>query len=166
MKRFLFALTAGAVLAFTGCSKTDGGLDTAKVEAAFAAAQQTDKAELQAALNSLKAGDYPAALASLQKAAANVKLTPEQKTALADLVVQVKARAGDLVKQATETASQAGTNATSQVDALAKKAGEEASKVATNVATNVKNAADDLVKKASAEAVKAATGLQKTLVKP
>lgn len=162
MKHLLLTLAAGALIGLTACSKSGGSIDTAKVEAAFAAVQQADKADLQAALDALKAGNFSGALASLQKAAADVKLTPEQKSALADLVAQVKARAGEAVQQATQAASQAETNLAGKVDTLVKQAGDQAGKAATEV----KEAAGDLVKQAEKEAGKAATGLQQILPKP
>lgn len=133
MKTILFALVAGVALTLCGCSKTESGLDTTKVQAAFSTVPQADQAELQAALTALKAGDYSGALASLQKAAASVKLTPEQKTALEDLLAQVKTRVGAAVQQVTTNAAKLATNVQAQVDSAVKQAGADAGKAAADL---------------------------------
>ena len=100
------AIIGLACLALTGCNK-EGGVDTAKVESAFQTASAVDKADVQTAVSAVKAGDYSGGLASLQKAVANVNLTPEQKSALEDLINQVKAKVGDAAKQAVADTSKA-----------------------------------------------------------
>ena len=110
MKKLLFtliALTGLALFGLTGCSKSGAGIDTSKVESAFQAVSQADKAELQNALTAIKSGDYAGALASLKKAAATAKLTPEQQQSLKDLVVQVQSKLTDGAKKAVDDASKA-----------------------------------------------------------
>jgi hypothetical protein len=110
MKQILFTLVALAGLALfglTGCSKSGGGIDTSKVESAFQTVSQADKAELQNALTAIKSGDYAGALASLQKAAANVKLTPEQQQSLKDLVAQVQSKLTEGAKKVVDDAAKA-----------------------------------------------------------
>jgi hypothetical protein len=104
------AIISVALLGLAGCTK-EGGVDTAKVESAFQTASAVDKAEVQTAISAVKAGDYSSALASLQKAVANVKLTPEQKSALEDLINQVTAKVGNAVKKAGEDTSKAAQDA-------------------------------------------------------
>jgi hypothetical protein len=109
MKKLLVVLTATlgfALFGLTGCSK-NGGVDTAKVESTFQTAGQVDKAEVDKAVTCIKAGDYSGGLASLQKAAANVKLTPEQQQALKDLISQVQTKIADSAKQAVDDATKA-----------------------------------------------------------
>ena len=103
----LIALTGLALFGFTGCSKSGGGIDTSKVESAFQAVSQADKAELKNALTAIKSGDYAGALTSLKKAAANVKLTPEQQQSLKDLVAQVQSKLTESAKKAVDDASKA-----------------------------------------------------------
>jgi hypothetical protein len=131
MKRILCLLailTACATWTLTGCSKSDGGpaIDTAKVESAFAAVKQADKAELQNALTAIKAGNYKDALTSLQKAAAGVKLTPEQQQSLKDLMAQVQAKLSGAAKEAVDSATKA-------VKGGADKAASEAGKAASDL---------------------------------
>jgi cytochrome c-type biogenesis protein CcmH/NrfG len=107
MKGLLFAITAivgFGLLGLTGCKK-EGGIDTAKVESAFQTAAAVDKTEVEKAITAVKAGEYSGALASLQKVAASVNLTPEQKSAIADLINEVKAKVGAAAKQAVDDAS-------------------------------------------------------------
>ena len=109
MKKLLLAITliAGvALLSLTGCSQ-GGGLDTAKVQSAFQTASAVDKAEVEKAISAVKASDYSGALASLQKAAASVTLTPEQKSAIDDLIGQVKTKLGGAAQKAVEDSSKA-----------------------------------------------------------
>lgn len=107
MSRYALVLISGMVLlGLWGC-KPEGGLDTAKVQSAFQTAEADDKAEVDKAISSIKSGDYTGALASLQKASANLKLTEEQKSALADLINQVKAKVGETAQKVAEDTSQA-----------------------------------------------------------
>jgi hypothetical protein len=101
----LFTVISGlAFLACSGCSKS-GGVDTSKVESAFTATPQADRSDVDKAVACVKAGDYPGALTSLQKAASNLKLTPEQQQALQDLMAQVQAKVSETVKKAADDAS-------------------------------------------------------------
>jgi len=96
MKRLLlssFAAMAGlALLGLAGCSKSGGNIDTSRVQSAFQNAPPVDKAEVQNAIAAVKASDYPTALASLQKVVTSANITPEQKSAVQDLVSQVKTK--------------------------------------------------------------------------
>jgi len=93
MKTLILAMAATlgiALCGLVGCSKGGGSIDTSKVQSAFQSAPPMDKAEVQNAISELKAGNYPGALASLQKVATTANLTPEQKEAVQDLMGQVK----------------------------------------------------------------------------
>jgi hypothetical protein len=126
MKKLLvvFAAVVGfAVIGLVGCSKSGGGgVDTAKVESAFQAVAQADKAEVEKALTCVKSGDYSGALASLQKAAANVKLTPEQQQSLKDLVSQIQTKVADTAKQAVDDTTKAAKEGASKAADDLKKA--------------------------------------------
>ena len=87
----------------TGCSGS--GVDTSKVQSAFSSAPAVDKADVDAAVSAVKAGNYSGALASLQKAAANAKLTADQKAAIQDLISQIQAKLADAAKQAGDAAN-------------------------------------------------------------
>jgi len=130
MKKLLFAITAIVglgLLGLTGCKK-EGGIDTSKIESAFQAAAAADKAEVDNAITALKAGEFSSALASLQKAAANVNLTPEQKSAISDLINEVKAKVGAAAKQVVDDASKAAEGASKAVQEGAGKAASDLQK--------------------------------------
>lgn len=103
---------AGLALASClGCSKPATRPDTTPVEAAFSTVATVEKAEVQRALNALKAGDYPAATAALKQAAASVRLTPAQQRALKDLQAQVEARLAADASRLAQTAKGAADSA-------------------------------------------------------
>lgn len=93
-------------LGLVGCSKKDG-VDTSKVQAAFQPVLDADKADVDKAISLIQAGDYAGALTSLEKAAANIKITPEQKAALQDLITQVQNKVGEVAKKAVDDTSKA-----------------------------------------------------------
>ena len=142
MKRSLFSLTlvaVSALLAVTGCSKPDSesspegaaaapAVDVAQIESAFSGAAEEDTGDVKKAIAAVKAGDYPAAMASLKAAASNLKFTPEQQKAVKDLLAQVQAKLGAVADQAVDAA---------------KKAGEDASKAASDAVKAVGGAAKD-----------------------
>jgi hypothetical protein len=134
MKKLLYTITVIAgfsLLGLTGCTK-EGGVDTAKVESAFQTAAAVDKTAVQNAVTAVKAGDYTSALASLQKVAASVNLTPEQKTALTDFINEVKAKLGaeakskvdDATKAVGDASNAAKEGASKAVDGLKKSLGK------------------------------------------
>lgn len=79
-----------ATLAFTGCSKSGGSVDATPVEKSFATAEASIKEAATKAVDAVKKADYSSAVAELQKLAADVKLTDEQKKAVADVLAQVQ----------------------------------------------------------------------------
>lgn len=109
MKKIGFIITLIISISFlgmAGCAKKDG-VDTSKVQAAFQPVVEADKADVDQAISSIKAGDYAGALASLEKAVANVKITPEQKAALQDLITQVQNKVSEVTKKAVDDTSKA-----------------------------------------------------------
>lgn len=82
----------GIAIGLTGCSKGGGNIDTSKVQSAFQNAPPVDKAEAQNALNALKAHDYPNAFASLKKVVSSENITPEQRSAIQDLMNQIQSK--------------------------------------------------------------------------
>ena len=102
-----------ATLALVGCSKEGAGggsgggasIDTAAVESAFQSAEATLKASAEKAVAAVKSADYSAAVAELKKLADDVKLTPEQKQAIKDLLDKVQAT---ITEAASKAAGEAG----------------------------------------------------------
>lgn len=123
MKKLVgISLLATALLLLAACSKTEQGTDTSKVQevtpatpttaqsidtanlqTAFQTAPEADKTEVQNAIAAIKSGNYTVAMTSLQKVASNANLTPEQKSALQNIMNQVQAKAVDLGKKALST---------------------------------------------------------------
>lgn len=114
---FLGAALAAAALLVSGCNK-DGSIDTSKVESSFSTADASSKGELDRVVQAVKAGDFAAATAPLQRLAANAKLTPEQQAAAKDLLVQIQekvkeaaaavgAEASDALKKAQDVSGDA-----------------------------------------------------------
>ena len=109
MKKLAFVTTlilGIGLLGLVGCSKP-AGIDISKLESAFQTASAVDKAEVDKAITAVKAGDFSGALASLQKAAASVNLTPEQKSSIEDLITQLKSKVGETVKAAVDDTTKA-----------------------------------------------------------
>jgi len=119
MKKFLSFLFTGviAITLAVGCSKE--GVDTAGVEKAFSSADAGLKSSADKVIAAVKSGDYAGATAELKKLAAEVKLTPEQKQSLQDLLAQVQSKVTDVAKDAAGSAEKA-----------VKDAGDAASKAA------------------------------------
>ncbi len=116
MKRHLQTLLtiAALALAAVGCNKSDapagGGsasIDTSGVQTIFANAEGPIKAAAEKAVAAVKSADYSGAMAELQKLAGDVKLTPEQKQAVTDLIEKVKAALSGAAGKAAEGASKA-----------------------------------------------------------
>jgi hypothetical protein len=103
----ILAIAGITIFGLAGCSRSETGggggpggggggasIDTSKIQSAFQNAPSADKTEVQHAVSAIKSGDYTTGLASLQKVASSTNLTPEQKSAVSDLMNQVKAKAG------------------------------------------------------------------------
>ena len=109
MKTNTFILTFVAVIAiaFTGCDKAGVKIDTAGIEKSFSSAETTLKAAASKATDAVKKGDYSGALKELQSLAGNVKLTDDQKSAINNLIEQVKKAIADAGAKAAEGAGKA-----------------------------------------------------------
>ena len=107
----LITLTAAA-LALTGCGKKSS-VDTAPLERSFASAEPATKTSVDQAVSDIKASDYSAAMARLQKLPAQSKMTPEQRQAVQDVLAQVQ-------KQLSDAATKAGQDAQKTVGDLQK----------------------------------------------
>ncbi|MFM8360219.1 MAG: hypothetical protein ACKOET_16855 [Verrucomicrobiota bacterium] len=100
-----------------GCGGQDS-VDTSRVEQIFASAEAVSKSAVQSAVAAVKAQDYRQAMTALQEALAEVKLTPEQKEALGDLMARTQAKvaavagnAGQAARDAAEAAREAADKA-------------------------------------------------------
>lgn len=119
----LFARLPAAALLLTvagllsGCSNQES-VDTSRVEETFASAEAATKSAVQSAVEAVKSQDYSQAVSALQETLGKVKLTPEQKEALGDLMARTKAKvaeaagnAGQAAKDAAEAAKEAADKA-------------------------------------------------------
>ena len=109
MKTLVCSFLAVLALAFAGCNKTEGGaaIDTSAIEKSFSSAEASLKDTATKAVEAVKKADYSGALKELQGLAANVKITDEQKSAVNNIVEQVKKAITDLGAKAAEGASKA-----------------------------------------------------------
>src|SRR5438093_11196660 len=99
----ILVVAVAALFVWAGCEKKTN-VDTSKMEKSFATAEPTTKSEADKAITSIKAGDYGAAVASLQQMAAKAKLTPEQEQSVKDVIAQLKNKLTDQVKQGGDDA--------------------------------------------------------------
>ena len=106
----IVAVVALAV-AVVGCNKSDSsggmGVDASGLQKSFASAEGPIKAAAEKAVAAVKSGDYSGAMAELQKLASDVKITPEQKQAVADLVEKVTSALAGAASKAAEGAGKA-----------------------------------------------------------
>ena len=108
----LFALA----LAVTSCGKKSdvdtptaakSNVETANLEKSFAGSEPELQTELNSAVQAIKSEDYAGASATLQKLAANAKLTDAQKQAIQDVMTQIQKAMAEGMKEATEEADKA-----------------------------------------------------------
>jgi len=99
-------LTSVSLALIVGCAKKSE-VNTAKLETSFASAEPANKTEVDKAVSSIKAGDYPSALGSLQKVAGQAKLTPEQQQAIKDVIAQIQSQLAKGSQQASGEAQKA-----------------------------------------------------------
>ena len=101
-------ITAIAVLAvgLTGCQKK-ASVDTSNLEKSFQSADTKAKEVVNTAVECIKKADYAGALASLQNAASQLKLTPEQDVAVKDVIQRVQKAMADAASKAAEGANKA-----------------------------------------------------------
>jgi hypothetical protein len=75
--------------ALAGCSKKIP-VQTQDLDYAFQAADSSTQTTVNEAIESIEKADYSSASAKLKKVAADPKLTPEQKTAVAGVLDQIE----------------------------------------------------------------------------
>jgi hypothetical protein len=112
MHTWILSALAAATLVLSGCSKSDdhaghahANVDPAPIEKSFASAEPALKATADKAVAAIKGADYSAATSELQKLAANVKLTDDQKKAISDVLAQVQKA---VTEAGTKAAGEAG----------------------------------------------------------
>jgi hypothetical protein len=117
MKKLILtiAMVAGlALVGLTGCKKSEAPatqkVDTTQVEAAFASAQGNQKTLVDKAVAAIKAGDYPAAIASLKSAMASGRIAPEQQDVLNATIKQLESKINEALGEAGKAAEKAGTD--------------------------------------------------------
>ena len=88
MKTFVSILSALVFCVAVGCAKKEQ-VDTVKLEASFSTAEPSKKSEVDKVVASVKSQDWAGASASLQRLAADAKLTEEQKQAVKSTLDQV-----------------------------------------------------------------------------
>jgi hypothetical protein len=130
MKRLSFFFSSAvlvAALLLSGCGGSDssgGAVNTEKVESSFSGADASLKGSVDAIVAAVKAQNWSAASAEIQKLASNAKLTPEQKAAIDNLWEQVKARVSAAAAQAGDVANKAMKDAGAALDKAVKDAGK------------------------------------------
>jgi len=134
--RFVIQFFATVVvgLALAGCkpaggSGTESGapsIDASALLSQFSSADASVKSAVESAVESVKAGKYSDAVASLQKLASDIKLTPDQQTAVKRFLSEVQTKAGSVLKEVGGAASKVATDAVNS-------AGDAANKAASDV---------------------------------
>ncbi|MFO1457916.1 MAG: hypothetical protein U1G08_00805 [Verrucomicrobiota bacterium] len=148
-------------IAPAGCGKKDSAdvqnptvaaitVDTSKLRSAFASAKGELKANLDRAVNAISDRDFSGAGTFLQKMAAEANLSADQKTALNDLLAQVKERGAELMQSAGKAAGGALDQAKGAAEKAAvqvKDATGKAVDAAGKAATDASKKAQDLLPK-------------------
>jgi hypothetical protein len=122
-------LTVIAATAFvvTGCNKQSGStpgagsdttapaaaasVDTSKLTAAFASADDATKSAVGTAVTAIKGADYSGAVTQLQALAGKFKLTDDQTAAVKEVVASVQKAISDMAAKAADAAGKAATSA-------------------------------------------------------
>ena len=139
MKRtqYLGAIAAALAFTFAGCSK-DGSVDTSKIESSFSSSDAQGKSDVDQVVAAVKAGDFAAATAPLQKLASNAKLTPEQQQAVKDVMTQVQEKVKEAAAKVGEQASEAAKKAQESANEALKKAKESTGDALKDLGEKVK----------------------------
>jgi hypothetical protein len=122
-------------------------MDLSKFEGVFASASGTVKTEFDKIVAAVKSADYAGAMASLQTLASNVNLSAEQKTALTQLMEQIKSKSGELWKGASDAAGKAVNQATEAAGKAVNQATEAAGKAAEKATDATSKATKDFLPK-------------------
>lgn len=100
---WLIAVVIALALTVVGCGKKET-VDTSKLQTNFAQSEPGLKGQVDKIVSSIKAQDYSGATASLQKLAAEAKLTDAQKQAVQDLLEQLKKAVAEAATKVKEEA--------------------------------------------------------------
>ena len=144
----LALLVALAAAGPIGCGKSDQAdganptmasikLDTSKLQSAFASSSGELKANLDRVVGAISDRDFSGAASYLKKMAADASLTPEQKSALSDLMAQIKDRTSEIMKSAGQAAGQAAEQVKEAAEKAASQAADAATKAANKAAENL-----------------------------
>lgn len=119
MKQSIIAIVVlvATLFSIVGC----GGkakVDTTKLESSFSSAEAVVKAEIDKAVQAIKAEDLAGALTQLQKTYARAKLTEDQKQAIKEMVETLQKA---IAEGATKSVEKAASEATKAVNELQKK---------------------------------------------
>jgi acyl-CoA reductase-like NAD-dependent aldehyde dehydrogenase len=119
MKQSLIAVVIliAALFSMTGCGNKSK-VDTGKLESAFSSAEAAVKAEIDKAVQAIKAEDLAGALTQLQKTYARAKLTEEQKQAIKEMVETLQKL---IAEGATKSVEKAAGETTKALQDLQKK---------------------------------------------
>ena len=88
-----------AMLLLVGCHRYRG-IDAGNLSSNFQAAEPALKTEADTAIKAIKAGNFPDALAELQKLSKRAKLSAEQQQAVKDVIAQIQKKMQDDAKKA------------------------------------------------------------------
>lgn len=80
----------GILAVAIGCGGKSGNLDTAKLSSSFQSAPADRKSSVDAAAKAIQSGDFAAAADSLKKAVKGAQLSPDQKTAVSEVVAEMQ----------------------------------------------------------------------------
>jgi hypothetical protein len=111
IQNLILTVIAAAAFVVAGCSK-QAGVDTSKLETAFASADAATKSAVDTAVTAVKGADYSGAVTQLQSLAGKFKLTADQQQAVNDVISSVQKVIADAAGKAAGDASQAATDAT------------------------------------------------------
>jgi outer membrane protein assembly factor BamD (BamD/ComL family) len=105
----LILVTAlGLAMSTAGCGKKDrSGIDTSKLEQAFASADPETQNSVYEAIASVDQKDYATALTQFQQLAARPNLTPAQQQVLKDTVARLQKLVADTASAAVDGAAKA-----------------------------------------------------------
>jgi hypothetical protein len=118
IQKVVLTLIAAAALSLTGCSKSsDGatgdvsaapaGIDTSKIQAAFASADEATKKAIEPVITAVKNADYAGAVSQLKALGEKFKLTDEQQAEVNALIEKAQKAIKDMADKATGEASKA-----------------------------------------------------------
>jgi uncharacterized lipoprotein YmbA len=101
-----FSILILALVGLTGCAKKDT-VDTAPLEKSFQAAEPAKQDNANQTVAAIKAGDYGAALTSLQRLAGQAGLTPEQQTAIKDTLTALQKKVAETAQKMADEGKKA-----------------------------------------------------------